>query len=214
MVRTRRSRRTPRKSVSAALIKGSDYVSAIVKSGQERFCYPKDIQKMLGRPLRITSLHVTATMLKGTTTLVEVALFNQGQTHVATSGPRMIVANKQVLVTVTPPQSADMWFDSGNLSSTSIKLFSLSVPCIDKAMSEFTVHFLARINYVQGEEVYDNACPAVKVLRDPTDEAGPELLGGGSISTIPNSALGLVDGTRDCSISGSMSPPFEMLGNE
>lgn len=166
-------RMPPRKGRKArkgsGLIKGTDYVSAVVKSGQERFCYPKDIQKLLGRPLRVTGLHVTAAMLSGTTTLVEVAIFNQGQTHVALSGPRMLVANKQTLITVTPPSTTDMWFDSGNLSSTTLKLFSLSVPCIDKSMSSFSVHFLARITYVQGEEVYDNACPTYRVLLDPAE---------------------------------------------
>lgn len=155
-------------------VRGTECISAVVSTGLSQSCYMKDINLFKSRSFRCVRAQITCSIKNAfasgasSSALVEVTMFNQGQTKISTTGPVMVGQQIRTF-SISPPSHVDAWFDEGNTTSSTLKLLSLDVPCIVKGDST-KVHFLIKVHYELGPEIYDDACPSFRILGGPYDE--------------------------------------------
>lgn len=114
------------------------------------------------RAVRVVSVTGRVTLFKGFTGLVEVVLFNQAATQVATSGVRSVGSNG-INISVRPPAGSDMWIDPGRTQVPTTKIFHVDFPCVNKDMATYQILCNLTVRYIAGKEQIDNICPTVLV---------------------------------------------------
>lgn len=139
-------------------VQWSRKVFATVGAGSTSTCTLNSVFSSKDRSARLTRIEYSVQCVRGTMGLIEIVMFNQGQTQVASTGVLHVRPNG-VYGTLRPSGSADMWFDAGNLLSSTIKLAHFDFPCVTKLMENFSLNLIATLHFELGPELVSDICP-------------------------------------------------------
>lgn len=151
-------------------VSGSRHVFAVVSSGKTLTCNADSVHFPSDRPIRVTHVTGDAVMSKGINGLVEVVLYNQAETNIASSTVKTVCTAHITRFKVFPPKSSDMWIDPGRTQVPSTKILHIDFPCISKSFEGYAITINLMIHYVAGPEQIENVCPAV-LLSDPENDS-------------------------------------------
>lgn len=160
--RTRRPR-GPRNKISPGEVIGNRNIFATVKAGSTLTCNASEVNFPKDRPVRVTHITGTATVLKGQCGLMEVVLYNQGLTQLASTGVQSVSLAGRTF-TVRAPKRSDMWIDPGNALTTQLKIFHADFPCVSQLMKDSVILFNMIVHYVAGKEQITDVCPTLRIL--------------------------------------------------
>lgn len=165
MPKKHRSRRNRSRNV-----RGARHIFAVIASGKSVTCFADTMHFPTDRPVRITHVTGDATMSKGPCGLVEVVLYNQAETNIATSAVKTCCTANITRLRVSPPQGADMWIDSGRTQSATTKILHIDFPCVSKDFADYRIVVNLMVHYAAGPEQIENVCPTV-LLKDDGDDS-------------------------------------------
>lgn len=160
--KSHRRPRGPRRKVSEEVI-SSRNIFATVAAGKNVACNASEVHFPLDRPCRVTRITGTATVLKGQCGLMELVMYNQGQTQVASTGVLSVsMAGKNF--SVRSPTEVDMWIDPGRTQPATLSIFHVDFPCVSSMMKDNVLLFNIKVHYVAGKEQITDTCPTYCIL--------------------------------------------------
>lgn len=158
-----RKPRGPRNKISPGEVIGSRNIFATVTAGSTLNCTASEVNFPKDRPVRVTHITGTVTVLKGQCGLMEVVLYNQGLTQLASTGVQSVSLAGRNFV-VRAPKSSDMWIDPGNAQTTQTKIFHVDFPCVSSLMKDNVILFNTIVHYIAGKEQITDICPTLRIL--------------------------------------------------